>query len=159
MTSLDEHLPPGVNIDVVSEPVLPGGASSDVDTTVAVVAMPEDSSEVALVLASMRRPRRAEHEELHAQLAIDGVFADAVRAPEIELGGDPTYATFVARFVLPPEHVDGRPHRVRVSFAHSVSRIVVRGENDHEPLDGTPQGIAEADFVARALTPLEATGT
>jgi hypothetical protein len=138
-------------IDVESIDVPIAGEAPGVDATVTVVGT---SGTECMVLASMRRARLVEHEDIWAKLFVDDVFVDAIRATEVESGGEPDDVTFVARFGVPESFLDATRHRARVVFGGTVSRVLVRDptagaarhDADHED---SPQAVAAADFFTR----------
>jgi hypothetical protein len=131
------------SLSVTSDPVdaaVEGGAVTDLY----VAAVDDDEVPSAHAFASMRRPRMAEHEEVWAQLFIDGVFVQVSRAADLDPRADE--ATFVARFEIPELYLDAEPHRVQVRFVRAVSRVVAKGSADL-PSTELPE-TAEADFTA-----------
>jgi hypothetical protein len=86
-----------------------------------------DEGAAAVAVASMCRSRRAEHEEIWAQLFIDGVFVDLVRAVDLTETTGSELATFLARIDVPAVYFDGEAHRAQVKFLTTVSRIVPAG--------------------------------
>lgn len=108
----------------------------------------------ATAMATMQRPRRAEHEELWAHFFVDGVFVDVARVLEIDQGtsGD---CLFVARFRVPDLHLDGQPHSAKVRFVSAVSRVVPRGTGEAvmQQSEATPSAEADAEFVATLAAP------
>lgn len=121
-----------------------------------VTAIPgEGAAPAALATASLRRPRRAEHEsEIWAQLYIDGAFVDVTRATEVDSSAD-DYVTLLARFGLLTLYLDGERHHVRVCFVGQVSRVVPRATagNPQTISELAPQAIAEAEFIAQIPGP------
>lgn len=125
--------------------------------SVAVTTIPGEGSPAAIAIATLRRPRRAEHEEIWAQLYVDGAFVDVTRASEVDgLGSnDETddYITLIARFGVLTLYLDGQNHHVRVCFVGPVSRVVPRGESGKMQTisELAPQAIAEAEFSAKVV--------
>ncbi len=158
------------DLTVTSTPVTPCGVF-DFDLagarTELVITADRDSNE-ATALASMRRGRKAVHEEVWAQLFIDDVFIDVVRTAEIddgepgEGGGGCPDPSFLGRFIVPPLYLDGELHRARVCFMTRLSRSSPRldADADESGIVATttaqgPEATAEADFSAkRAARPL-----
>ena len=103
----------------------------------------------ATAMATMQRPRRAEHEELWAHFFVDDAFVDIARVLEIDQGtaGD---SLFVARFRMPDLHLDGETHTACVKFVTAVSRIVPRatGEEIMAKAVTMPSAMARCEFVA-----------
>lgn len=108
-----------------------------------------DGKAAGIAVASLHRARTAEHEEMWAQLFVDGVFEDVKRAVYIDGKAD---GSFVARFVVPNVYSDGASHRAQVRFVRAVSRIVPRGTADKfgSAMVQTPEAIADADFFTAA---------
>jgi hypothetical protein len=106
----------------------------------------QDGRPIANVIAMMQRTRRAEHEELWAQLFLDDGFVDVVRALEVE--ASPDDVSFMARFRVPDLFLDGETHRARVRFVTAVSRVIRRSSAPSEPTEAPPAAVVEADFVA-----------
>ena len=105
----------------------------------------DDADEPAPVaIATFRRMRTAEHDEMWAQLFVDDVFVDVLRAQYLD------DATLVARFTIPPLYFEGDTHRASVRFVRSVSRVVPRFTGmTAAPIsrDPEPEVRAEADFA------------
>jgi hypothetical protein len=100
----------------------------------------------AVAIASMCRARKAEHEEVWAQLFIDGVFVDLVRAADVS--EDEGLATFLARIEVPALYFDDESHRATVKFVKTVSRVVARGAGSRAPSEADAEADADAEFVA-----------
>jgi hypothetical protein len=100
-----------------------------------------------IALASLRRERTAEHEEMWVQLFVDGVFEDVKRALYVD---EKTSGAFFVRFGIPLVYRDGTSHRAQVRFVRAVSRIVPRGTGDRfgSSMIQTPEAVAESDFSA-----------
>ncbi len=145
-----------------SERVVPELAADEAELDV----VPDpDGDAAAIAIASLRRPRFADHEEMWAQLHVDGVFEDVVRAlrletetPEVRAAGAADGAkrrvresSFLARFRIAGIYRDGSSHRAQVRFVRAVSRIVPKGVGSAfgTPMIQTPEAIAEMDFVAQ----------
>ncbi|HEY8074263.1 MAG TPA: hypothetical protein VIF62_09140 [Labilithrix sp.] len=126
-------------------------ASPPEEAVLDVVPDPEGDA-AALAIASLRRERFAEHEEMWAQLFVDGVFEDVVRALRVETE-DPNESSFLARFRIAAIYRDGTSHRAQVRFVRAVSRIVPKGMGGAfgTSMIQTPEAIAEMDFVAHAV--------
>jgi hypothetical protein len=122
--------------------------------SVVVTTIPGEGSPAAIATATLRRPRRSEHEEIWAQLYIDGAFVDVTRASEIDSDSDTDYVTLIARFGILTLYLDSHQHHVRVCFVGQVSRIVPRGESGKTQTisELAPQAIAEAEFSATVQT-------
>jgi hypothetical protein len=118
--------------------------------SVVVTTIPGEGSPAAIATATLRRPRRSEHEEIWAQLYIDGAFVDVTRASEIDSDSDTDYVTLIARFGILTLYLDSQQHHIRVCFVGQVSRIVPRGESGKTQTisELAPQAIAEAEFSA-----------
>ncbi len=128
-------------VNVSLKPVQQAAGDADLEIVV-------DPLGNAVVIAIMHRTRAAEHEEMWAQLYVDNVFEDVVRA--FDASGAGAEATFVARFALSRVHLDGEPHRASIRFVRAVSRIVPRGEGSSTPfIVQTPEATAEGEFVGR----------
>lgn len=132
--------------------------STPIDPTEAiltVVAGGDDAGRpFATAMATMQRPRRAEHEELWAHFFVDGVFVDIARVLEIDQGtlGD---SLFVARFRMPDLHLDGAPHTAMIRFITAVSRIVPRGTGEEvmAKAETAPSAEAVSEFIATLAAP------
>jgi hypothetical protein len=110
----------------------------------------EAGAPFAAVMATVQRPRRAEHENLWAHFFVDGVFIDVGRVLEIDQGGSDSL--FVAKFRLPDVCLDGELHTAKVRFVTAVSRIVPRGTGEN----ATKQGVTAVP-TAEAVCELRAT--
>lgn len=130
-----------------------GITSTPVDPTEAMLTVVAGGDEArrpfATAMATLQRPKRAEHEELWAHLFIDDVFVDVARVLEIDQGTMDD-SLFMARFRLPDFHLDGELHRARVRFVTAVSRVVPRGTGEAVMArsETTPAAEAHAEFVA-----------
>jgi hypothetical protein len=132
--------------------------STPIDPTEAIVTVVASGDEAgrpfATAMATMQRPRRAEHEELWAHFFVDGVFVDIARVLEIDQGtaGD---SLFVAKFRMPDLHFDGEPHTEMIRFVSAVSRIVPRGTGEQVMAQAqtapTAEGVSE--FTATLAAP------
>ena len=132
---------------------MPQSESTRTEETELEIVPDPDADAAAIAVASLRRPRVAEHEEMWAQLFVDGAFADVVRALRLETA-DGTESTFLARFRVPAIYGDGASHRAEVRFVRAVSRIVPKGVGSARaafgtPMIQTPEALVEIDFVAR----------
>jgi len=139
------------DLTLTSTPVTRGGVDFETRAELTIVAAGDESEPLVTALATMRRPRRATHEEVWAQLFVDGVFVDVVRAAEID-NGEPD-PCFLARFVVPLLHLDGELHRARACFVTRLSRSSPKLDADESGIvpvhvDPGPEAIAEADFQA-----------
>jgi hypothetical protein len=127
--------------------------STPIDPTEAILTVVASGDEAgrpfATAMATMQRPRRAEHEELWAHFFVDDAFVDIARVLEIDQGtaGD---SLFVARFRLPDLHLDGQPHTAKMRFVSTVSRIVPRGTGEEimARAETSPTAEAVSEFVA-----------
>ena len=132
--------------------------STPIDPTEAILTVVASGDEAgrpfATAMATMQRPRRAEHEDLWAHLFVDDTFVDIARVLEIDQGpyGD---SLFVARFRLSDFLLDGQPHHAKVNIVTAVSRVVPRGTGEAmmKKHEATPQAVAFAEFVA-TLAPM-----
>ena len=132
--------------------------STPIDPTEAILTVVANGDETgrpfATAMATMQRPRRAEHEELWAHFFVDDAFVDIARVLEIDQGteGD---SLFVARFRMPDLHLDGQPHTAKIRFVTAVSRIVPRGTGEQvmATQETAPAAEAVSEFVATLAEP------
>jgi hypothetical protein len=115
-----------------------------------------ESEGAAVAIAMMRRPRTADHEEMWAQLFVDGAFEDVVRALDANPGV--ALATFVVRFRLAAMYLDGAPHRVSVRFVRTLSQVVPRGigVSGATTTVQAPEATAEIELVGSSVRILRA---
>jgi hypothetical protein len=135
--------------------------STPIDPTEAILTVvaggDESGRPFATAMATMQRPRRAEHEELWAHFFIDDAFVDVARVLEIDQGtaGD---SLFVARFRLPDLHLDGESHTAKIRFVTAVSRVVPRATGEQvmakSATETAPTAEAVSEFVATLASPM-----
>jgi hypothetical protein len=143
-------------LSITSTPVSPPPWFGRPEVELCIVAVdPEGEVEVgevsALAIATMCRARKAEHEEVWAQLFIDDVFVDLVRAADLSEGEG--LASFLARIAVPALYFDGEPHRAKVKFVKTISRVVPRRSGSRGTIEISPAGPeteaeSESEFVA-----------
>jgi hypothetical protein len=122
--------------------------NADPDAELTIVADDDANGPTPVAIATLRRTRAAEHEEMWAQLFVDDVFVDVTRA--LRLDDDGVTVTLVARLAIPPLYFEGEVHRASVRFVRSVSRVVPRFTGmAAAPIARDPEpGVrAEADFA------------
>lgn len=132
--------------------------STPVDPTEAILTIVASGDEAgrpfATAMATMQRPRRAEHEELWAHFFVDDAFVDVARVLEIDQGsaGD---SLFVARFRMPDLHLDGESHTAKIRFVTAVSHVVPRATGEKVMAKTVAAEAAEAvsEFVATLAAP------
>lgn len=124
---------------VTSSPI-----TSDPDADLTIVADDDADEPIPVAIATVRWTRTAEHQEMWAQLFVDDVFVDVMRAQHLDDD------TLLARFTIPPLYFEGDTHRASVRFVRSVSRVIPRFTGmAAAPIsrDPEPEVRAEADFA------------